>query len=69
MMLPVPQSTQRQESRTLNVFAAGGRTLTVTLYRHASGGEKPRKPFNEDCDVSAKIRTGNLSPEYKPKAS
>ena len=31
--------------------------------------EKPRKPFNEDCDASDKIRTGNLPSEYKPKAS
>lgn len=30
---------------------------------------KPRKPFNEDCDASDKIRTGNLPPEYKPKVS
>jgi len=30
---------------------------------------KPRNPFNEDCDVSGKIRTGNLPLEYKPKAS
>jgi len=57
---------QRQESRTLNDSAAGGRTLTVTLYRHAFGGKNYETPSMSAMPL---IRFElEIPPEYKPKA-